>query len=500
MTGFISPNRNELRAGIQMLGLSFACMALLRWGGEPLLPLCAVLAITLVAYIVRAPQLGFAALPPLLLATSYPPAFDDPGTLLFILVGVVWVGTEMWRAHVLPRYPAWLWKIALLAGIVLAINLATATHHGIALSAWLRGLYPFLLLGLAIPFLLRKLPTHCWQLLAAAVGLTCLVLSAEILYIYCANQLWETMPTTSDLAQRFLNSAQGKHFAALNGAYTHPIMTLRITLILPEAAGVFVPLGVVGWSLAAHMMPHRWRWIACAAAAICFCAAIATITRSMIFCCGLSISATLLLYYWNSRKRLTESAMIGAMVLAFSAPFFVTTAAFSDLLQRNRDLLENAKSYKASTSANASISTSALQDIGYRAQEYKQAWQAFANGPLTGQGFGHAIKLAFPKGFKGEIITVDATYTHSWILYWLMVAGIPGLLLYCLITFAPLVRLRAFRDVPHLSLTLVLAGAGMLLASYGLFFAVYRTLPNVICLSMLLGWTLSSYGIVRKRP
>lgn len=499
MTALISFKKNDLSVGILMLSLSFACMALLRWGGEPLLPLCAALAIGLVLCMARAPQLGFAALPPLLLATSYPPAFNDPGTLFFMALSGVWIGTGIWqaRASALPRYPSWLWKIVAFIGVVLAINFIAAIHHGISVSAWLRGLYPFLLLGLAVPFLLGKPPSDHWRFLALAVGITCVVLSAQILFIYCGNRLWEPLAITNDLVQRFFNSPQGEHSIALNGAYNNSTMKLRITLIFPEAASIMAPLGFVGWIFAAHGVPKFHRWVAIAAAALCLCAIIATATRSMVFCCGLSVGLTLLIYYWNSRKRFFESVAIGAIVLAVSSPFLLGTPALGDLWKRNQDLFK-IHEHNPTEHNNTEHNNTAYQDIGYRLQEYQQAWAAFVDAPLTGQGFGHVIKLVFPRGSSDEEVTVAATYTHNWVLYWLMVAGIPGLLMYGLMTLAPLVRLRAFRDSPNLPLTLVLAGAGILMASYGLFFAVYRTLPNVLCLTMLLGWTLSSWGTARK--
>lgn len=471
--------------GIAIIALSFACALVLRWGAIEILPLCAVPAVALVISIIRRSDYGFAALPPLLLATSFPPAFSDPGTILFIMVASVWIVAELCRVRraTVPPYPSWLGKIMLLAAIIIIINLATAMHNGIAFSAWLRGLFPFLLFGLTIPLLLHKRSLSHWSCFVLALGLACLVLSAEILWIYCINQLWAPIASSSDLAQQFFSSAVGKHFAELNGTYEAPTIFFRITYILPEAAGLLPALGTVGWALAAHNHYKYARAFAVTAAAVCFCAAIATATRSMIFCCGLSIAIALMIYYWNSRERLLLSLRVGITVLLLSTPFLLGTPALQNLMIRTQTILHHTgKAIHAS------------QDVGYRLQEYSQAWSAFVDAPLTGHGFGYIIKLAFVAPATGEQVVIKAPYTHNWIIYWLMVAGIPGLVLYGLITLVPLVKLHRFRSGSNQPITLVLAGSGILIASYGLFFAIYRTLPNVLGLTMLLAWAISNWS------
>ena len=360
-----------------------------------------------------------------------------------------------------------------LAGGLAVANLGVAMAHGVGLADWLRGLVPFLFIGLFIPVALA-LEQHPDRLrwLGASIGASIALLAGHIVIYYLANDLHRPywVVTVDGLPHRVTGA-----LASLHADAKGPMLD-RVTVHIQGATDALLPVGIVtGLIVAMLARDRRMAGLGYALALLALTAALMTYVRSML----LSVTIVAALFMAQIVVSRQSVAKLLALVLGLVLFGAGVVAALN---------IESIWGYHVGRLAMAVMADDTVSSVTTRVEEYRIAWERFMQSPVLGNGLGgkHAIQFHAPGGWVQQHVA----YIHNWPFYFLMTTGVAGFLAYAWVLLAPVfVRPRAGSRW-HLALT-VLRAAILTMALYGLFFAVFRLITFNLLLAAAWGVILA---------
>jgi hypothetical protein len=407
--------------------------------------------------------------------------------------------SSLWHSReVILHHGKRVWWYGLATAGLLGVNLATAIAHGVTVADWLRGVIPFAFLLYLIPVFLesRRDVTFAAAWFWAAFA-TAALFSWHVLSFYVSQELWQPYSYVFQEGRWIrlgTDDVQASNLGILQ-------FRARVTQLLQQATDVLLPLGYV-WGLWLFLRNQRWP-VSAAGAALAVVATVAmvlTYTRSMLLAAWL-VGGLILLRALVRRafKRVAVAAMVTIVTT------FVTIAAFDlgDIYLNRLVLLQQAAKTMSSiedtdTSSGASnggeagaMPEEAIKDanVTSRLEEYRLAWDMFGASPLLGQGLGVRHDISFETG-HGDVIVVRVGYVHNWVFYILMVGGLVGFAAYAAALFGPAVAAFRSTAIEQEWRDLIVATV-LVLAVYGLFFAVFRLIPFNLLLGGLWGVVLA---------
>jgi O-antigen ligase len=158
---------------------------------------------------------------------------------------------------------------------------------------------------------------------------------------------------------------------------------------------------------------------------------------------------------WAAIRRLASIVAVGAAVLAVVTPaalFLLQNYAAGAWLSKQVDAFSHRVLDGVSTSA-LEVDSSTLA----RLHENTNLWRAIGESPLLGHGLGYAYQLPFgPAGsFTADL---GPTYAHNFYLWWLVKAGVIGMVVFALFALVPVVRALRAASAPATIAAAVSAG------------------------------------------
>jgi O-antigen ligase len=140
---------------------------------------------------------------------------------------------------------------------------------------------------------------------------------------------------------------------------------------------------------------------------------------------------------WATVRRAAVVVAVGAVALAVVIPvamFLLQGSPAGIWLADQLDAFSHRVFDGVSTSALA-VDSSTLA----RLQEDANLWRAFGEAPLFGHGLGYAYQLPFgrPDSFTA---TLGTTYAHNFYMWWLVKAGIVGMIAFAVFALIPVVK------------------------------------------------------------
>lgn len=445
----------------------------------------ALIALLLGVLALRVPWLGLLAVFPL--AASIRPAPPGIGVqeavfaLLVAVVALKFIADAAvatgWRA-LLKQYGMPLG----LAGGLAIVNLSVAVSHGVGLADWLRGLIPFLFIGLFIPVALA-LEQHPERLrwLGASIGALIALQAGHVVVYYLANGLHHPywVIAVDGIPQRIPEALASLHVDAKGPALD------RVTVYVQSATDALLPVGIVaGLIVATLASDRRAASLGYAVSVLSLAAVLMTYTRSMLLS-AMIVLAIFVAQTALSRRYFSKAAGL-VLGLALVGGGVVATLE-----------IESMWGYRMGRLAEAVMADGASSSVTTRLEEYRIAWDRFVEHPLLGNGLGakHAIKFKGPEGFVEQHVA----YIHNWPLYFLMATGTTGFLVYAWVLLAPAFMRSQAASRENLIFT-VLRAAILTMAIYGLFFAVFRLITFNLLLAAIWGVALAVSRPARIAP
>ncbi|ODU13903.1 MAG: hypothetical protein ABS91_00775 [Thiobacillus sp. SCN 64-35] len=398
-----------------------------------------------------------------------PPGIGAQEALFALLVAIVVlksiadaVVATGWRA-LLKRYG----KALGLAGSLVIVNLVVALSHDGSLADWLRGLIPFLFIGLFIPVALT-IEQHPERLhwLGASIGALIALLAGHVVVYYLANGLHHPywVIAVDEIPQRIPEALASLHVDAKGPALD------RVTVFVQSATDALLPVGIVAGLIVAVLASNRRvASLGYAVSVLSLAAVLMTYTRSML------LSAIIVLAIFMAQAALSRRYFLKAagLVLGLTLVGGGGIAALE---------IETMWGYRIGQLAEAVMVDGASSSVTTRLEEYRIAWNRFIEHPLFGNGLGakHAIKFKGPEG----LVEQHVAYIHNWPLYFLMATGIAGFLAYTWVLLTPAFMRPQAASRENLTFT-VLRAAILTMAIYGLFFAVFRLITFNLLLAAI---------------
>lgn len=407
----------------------------------------------------------------------------------------------------------------LCAFLFILLNLLQALGHEIPVTDWIRAVAPFLFIGMlwaAKEFIFDSAKNK--RLFLSSLCLTLLIFSLRVIYVYIDSNLckmaWYHF-------HEGIFSPITENELSLYPSDSVFYFKKRITTILPEATNILVPLGSIIGALQFIFSTKRSESIISSVILTVSIAAVTlTVTRSMILCIAVVILmqgiAIMLLYRTMLKRYLLVLLML---VISFSTTcylaslddvynnrLFVTISGLSNVFTKNIHSTESKLcSREAQTEPPKVISEQCatgdvigldsnqvpqgIQDenLNARIEEYKKAFVIFLQNPILGAGFGVKHEMLFDMG-HGYILKQEVGYIHNWVLYFLMVGGVVGLLIYSSLLAYPF--FNVFKTARSRGYLLIASTVAML-GCYGLFFAVFRLISFNVILALCWGYLLA---------
>ncbi|MBT9498180.1 MAG: O-antigen ligase family protein [Zoogloea sp.] len=441
-------------------------------------------ALLLVILAFRSHWLGLLAIFPL--ASSIRPTPPDIGAqeALFALLVAVVVLKSIAEVAISTGWKTLLRQYGKPLGIACAlaiVNLAVAISHGVGLADWLRGLVPFLFIGLFIP-VAQAIEHHPERLrwLGLSIGALIALLAGHVVIYYLANGLHHPywVIEIDGIPQRIPEA-----LASLHADARGPFLD-RVTISIQNSTDVLLPVGTVaGLIVAAFASDRRAAIFGYAVSILSLTAVIMTYTRSMLLSAML-VLAIFMVYAALSRRGFTK--VVGLVLgLALVGTGVIAALNIESKWWSRMSLLTEA--VKTDGAASSVITrTDGASSVTTRLEEYGIAWNRFIEHPLLGNGLGakHAIQFEGPQG----LVMQHVAYIHNWPLYFLMATGVTGFLIYAWALLAPaFIRPQV---TSHTTL-MVLRGVILTMAIYGLFFAVFRLITFNLLLAAVWGVALA---------
>lgn len=454
------------------------------------------------------PEIGLLSFFPVLFILPSAPTRINLSVIFYALIVALTFFRTIYeyRQNIIKEVSYSFYMAFMIPAIFIIVNFFVAISSEVAVSAWLRGLAPFLFIFCWLPifFLVRNNSRLLnWLLISIAVAL--ILFSLRVFQVYLQEQLWEPCwYILNDGEWINISIDEAKHFAPERVGH----FIKRVTQVLPQSTDALVPLGIVigivGFSLDPRNLVQKM-WLGLVA--IATAAVILTYSRSMLLAC-VAVLGLLALIFFAVNSRLLLRLLTGIFVLGLTAFLIIKIFSLEDIyFNRGLQLLYTVNLKIGETLPflkSTELNEYTLKILGYysegsilpdvkdvnvttRIEEYKVAWNLFLESPVIGKGLGIKHEMKFATGF-GNILVQQVGYIHNWFFYMLMVGGLCGLALYLFIIFGPAYFTIKGNTLPF-SIRVACICTLAFIMCYGLFFAVFR----LISFNLLLA---SAWGIV----
>lgn len=476
---------------------ALAAIITIYFGENAKIPVLLMACVT-AALAMRIPGFGLLAIFPMLAMIAPTPASIGWREFSFALVLISSGISSIWRGRDIIFSEKKYYSIVLSILLVFLIfNFLAARYHNVSLADWVRGVLPFIFIGFSFPIFLEiRKNQKIEEWLFYALILSAFLFCWHVVSFYVDEKLWKPYSYIYKNSQWIRIN---ENDIALYGDSIYQFRA-RVTQLLQQATDVLLPAALAWGAVILLWAKQRVHIIFGSAIYILSTAAmILTYTRSMLLT-GLIIVALLTAV---SLKRYDVYTRIVILICPFVVAALSTIFIFdlSDIYLNRFVLLKQAfdyiSGYYTSTADNLvqhsfplESSMSNIQDanITSRIEEYKIAFKMFLESPFIGQGFGVRHDIAFATG-HGDVIASSVGYIHNWFFYFLMVGGVSGLLLWVSVLLGPILIVVFVRDCSF-ELRWIIIGTIILLALYGLFFAVFRLITYNLILASVWGVAL----------
>lgn len=395
----------------------------------------------------------------LALSVAADQTFSKIGPVEFLLaLSLICTGLLALPGMFKPRLP-----LRCLSGILFLASIAFSAVVGVAVGVPIPSVFrsaaPYLLLGLAFPYMVSGRVEVDRRFLLTAVASIATIHSLYLLGIYfVAND----------------------HFDV-----PFDILVNRITLIDNRAMNpVFLTGAAAGVAVYVLAENRSVRFLAGLAAIVSILAAVATVARTFAFAALLgpvSILALSAVIIWRSSARRAAMASVGILVVAALALAFVP--AFSIMTKAMLLRHETQVAAAETTSAEVTVGGGRLTD------EWPSAWKRYTEGTvaekLLGIGAGNPFTL---------MDGTERTYVHNWPIYLLLYQGIFGVVAFTI--FIATLGFTALRQWWVRNDVISLASLGILATMYSsaMFFANHKLLSFNLLLVMVYLMVMSYRG------
>lgn len=449
----------------------------------------------------RYPEVAAVSLLPMLYAIPPAPREIGPAELgVAGLSAALLVGTTLHHWPAVGRLIAIRCRWAVFGAATLVIvNAVIALHAGTRPAEWLRGAAPFGFLVLLVPItvLMHEARLSVRDLIFSACAAS-ILFGAAVLGIFYAERLWEDTwwlydPERAEWSR--IAADRASEFADRANRWG----PMRVTQFLPRATDPLVGAGfAAGCLLFALPVGRSARFAGLSAATVAALAVSATVTRSYIgalIVAGLTIVAILFVDARRSRdwailrRYLAGSAVVVVIVVAFLRVTGLDAQIAGRVRQATATLAEGVRPPPPGIAGGSSTSgrmaseadDASDENLYARVAEYRVAWRKFLDAPLLGNGLGTSHVIRYPIG-HGEFREERVGYVHNWVLYFLMTGGVVGLLGYAFVLGGS--GLKSMLSCGETTALGFVTGTIALLASYGLFFAVFRLISFNVLVAM----------------
>jgi len=437
-----------------------------------------------------------ASIPALFSFDSIPTGIGMAESMVIALLFLYTVGTYFQEFLHNPRnFMARFWVLHVFFIFLTIASYLQAMSNGVILSDWIRAITPFLILYLIIPISITFQSQFELKLkwLFVSFSVLALFLTLYINIIFFKENFYSFY---------WLLKKDGIKIFDINGDLdTSNLMgpfKARITMRIQQATSELLPVSLVWFSVVTVFCKRKEiRVLAGLLMLISLFAILETYTRSMLF------SSVLVLIFMGVVSlflgdKLYKKYFKVMFFLLLSGLVFLESFNMSELwLGRLNSLTQT---LFVTVGQNDELRTVTIDDTAQndakhdenllvRVQEYKKAWNLFLLHPLFGAGLGIKHDMAFQVS-SGEYLFQKVGYVHSWIMYWLMVGGVFGLLFYSFLLFGPL-YLYLKMDSKFNLIKLVVILTIITISIYANFFAVFRLISFNLILALSCGVALS---------
>lgn len=359
----------------------------------------------------------------------------------------------------------------------IGLSAIAGVAHGIPLPQVVRAAAPYLIFGLALPFLITDQVTFDRRALLAGI---IVVATFHSLYLL------------------------GLYFTA-NARFDVPIEVLRNRITIIDNRGmnpVFLVGAAAAISIYALYPQRRTLVLAALLAASSMIAAVSTIARAFTIASALGVLSVLFLSLLTiSHPKSRRAAIAAVSALAISAAALAWLPPFSAMvdamvLRHEMQVASGKRATKSDRSTNAQKATFERKNSTATAvggarltDEWPSAWRRFAEGTpvekLIGIGAGNPFKLK-----DGT----ERTYVHNWPIYLLLYQGIFGVVAFTI--FIATLGFTALRQWWVRNDVISLASLGILATMYSsaTFFANHKLLSFNLLLVMVYLMVMSYRG------
>lgn len=384
--------------------------------------------------------------------------------------------------------------------ILLLIICASCVHsitHGILFKEWLRAVVPFLVIYLIVPISLTVKNQFEFKAkwIFIAFSILAIELSVYINFIFFYEKYY-SMYWLKSLDGEKIYDYINLDVSSLLGPFRK-----RITLALNQATSELLPVSLVCFATVAVFTRNRKIQLLLIFAMLSSLFAILeTYTRSMLLSSILVLFLLGILSLMLGSKLFKEYIKV-LSVIGFSAFIFVQSSGMGDIwIGRMNTLfkfsassgIENHSISSMNAIENHSISSTYAyapdENVLIRLREYKIAFDLYKEHVLIGAGLGVKHQISFQTS-EGHYLHHNVGYVHSWIMYWLMVGGIIGLIFYMFFLLGPLILLYKIKSQFTL-VKVIVPSTLMTMAIYASFFAVFRLISFNLILATCCGITL----------
>lgn len=427
------------------------------------------------------------------------PTHVDFGVLLVILLLFFYVISTYFeylykKNHIFNR--GFFIGHAVLVLLVVA-SYAQSTSHGIFFHNWLRAITPYLVLYLCIPISLSiqdefKCKMH-WLFISF---LTLAILqSLYINFIFFAKHYSSFYWLKEMDGEKIFNFDGALDVSQLLGPFK-----ARITMEVRQATSELLPVSLVCFSAIAVFAKNKLlKAIAAFAMLITLSAILETYTRSMFLAAVLVlmligvvalIKGSRLFIQYISVMLILTVYLIGFIYIFDMADIWIgrfnTSVKTISANVSHVDTVPNELN-------NAAVELQKKdENILVRMRENKIASNIFKQHVLTGAGLGIQHKISFQTK-EGEFLHQNVGYVHSIIMYWLMVGGITGLILYLSCFLVPMIMIYRM-DAQFYLFKIISISTLLTLIIYANFFAVFRLITFNLILAVACGISLFLYN------
>jgi O-antigen ligase len=338
--------------------------------------------------------------------------------------------------------------------------------------------------------------------LLVSVGILMLLLTGLVISDYIRERLWEPQWYFRDGDSLRKISKDQLHIFGKEalGPYLE-----RVTLRVQKSTDALIPLAVIA-GFVVFVFHRRWLgWVSLVGAACALVAVLMTYTRSMLLSMGVLLIGTLFWLAWVHRERFMR-ALAGTTLLALIGVTTIITFNMEGvyfhrmlmLLRTSKVLSSEAINHISDKWSSGPTAVPIPREDPYekdanvltRVEEYKIAWRLFLESPILGKGLGVKHDLEFETS-SGQALKQRVGYIHNWPLYALMTGGLVGLVLYTFMLIGPIQSVLRHPS-QETTVNALLVWSIVLLAVYGLYFAVFRLISFNLLLAVTWGLALAA--------